>query len=221
MRTDFTVSPTYLAGVVESAMPPEWEAGLSWYEREGEWVRSLAHVYETTPEQVAAITGILSAQAAWDTTGTIHPNQHTNKVTVVTVLDLLCDDPEGLATASIYATQRQRHKCRMVYEDPAFRLTPELGPKVFPFACNLTGDWQQVTIDQFAWGATIGWFGPMRRLPQITPRRRTLAEAAYLWLAERLAVTPAQAQALVWVVYRRLRKELIGGSGAPLLLPSD
>lgn len=207
MRTDFTISPTYLAGVIESASDEELTLGREWYHRERGWVDATAHVYECRPEQVAAITAVLSAQSAWDETGVIHPNQHTNKLTALNVLTILADQPEALGEAKLYATGRQRAKCRAIYEDRSFTLTPALGPKCFPFACNLTGDLDQLTLDQFAWAAVIGWQGVMTKLPAITPKRRLASELAYLWLAEQLKVKLAEAQAMVWVPYRRLRKE--------------
>lgn len=207
-RTDFVISPLHLAGVIEQATDAELALGREWYERERGWIEATAHVYEATPEQVAAITAVLSSNAPWDEASTTFNGQHTNKGTVITLLDILCDHPDQLDGAKLFATQAQRRKARAIYEDPDFRLTPALGPKMFPFACNLLGDYEQLTLDQYAWGAVIGWLDAMPRLPAITKRRREASEVAYLWLAERLGVKLAVAQAMTWVPYRRIRREL-------------
>ena len=209
MRTDFTISPTYLAGVIDSATDEELEAGRTWYEREGKWVENVAKIYEATPAQVASIVAVLSSQAPWDATAMSHPvaRTHNNKLTTLSILDILCDYPDRLESASLFATQRQRQQCQAIYENPDYQPERSLGPKRFPFAWNLLGDLTQLTIDSMAWGAVIGWQGTLAGMPECTPRRRNLAEAAYCWLAEQLGVELAQAQAMVWIPYRRLRKE--------------
>jgi hypothetical protein len=78
------------------------------------------------------------------------------------------------------------------------------GPKVEPFYRNITGDETVVTLDTWAIKALIGRKATEADVNRYTKgRKRLVLEAAYHAAAERLGVSPARVQAVVWEAVRR------------------
>lgn len=78
------------------------------------------------------------------------------------------------------------------------------GPKTRSFYANIVGDLDQVTVDRHAFDLAVGRVASDRERGAVLARQGGYAEVAqaYRRAAKRLAVAPAQAQAVTWLAWR-------------------
>jgi hypothetical protein len=78
------------------------------------------------------------------------------------------------------------------------------GRKVVPFAENIKGNTELVTIDTHAFSIAQGIRYTVKTCPHISPSEFRQIQKAYTLAAKRVQISPAQLQAITWRTWRRL-----------------
>lgn len=183
-----------LRSIIELATADEWAAGVQWYREARSWAQELAAEYSLDLAQVLGVTALFSNGSWWA----------RNKESTRTFIDAWSRaEPVGVGQLSLWATGWQRDKALRVLDDRDLGCIT--GPKVRPFYDNLTGAPDDVTIDRHAYNA---WLGERRIVgndgPTVPGGAFEPAQEDYRALAEELSLEPREAQAVVWVVWKRL-----------------
>lgn len=182
-----------ILAVIEQATEDELKEGLNWYAEARAWI---ADVADSTGLPLFTVTQVFAA---------LSPG---NKI------DRNLQDTEALCHAITRSDAQARFKAtrvgtynankvkawRILHGEDALR-----GPKTEAFARNLAGDLEAVTVDRHAFNvAAAGRWIVSEGGPTITPRRYNQVADGYRQVADELGITPAQTQAIAWVVWRRL-----------------
>ncbi len=183
-----------LLKVYAKAEPAEITAGVGWYPNANAIVREWAGHYRYTVDTTAGVVAALSPQLEWERNliiaddvlagrnpsigGVLHSNLRK--------AEIIRDSDWKSSKATIGA--------RMLEIFPG-------GPKVNNFACNLAGDLSYVTVDTHA--AQAGLNDPLAVVRLAWTQYRIFA-ACYTRAAEKAGRTPAEFQAIVWCVWKRL-----------------
>lgn len=173
--------------------PGQLQRGLDWYATARQWVRfqSMHTPYDT--RQVAAVVAVTSPGNGWN----------ENMADAVAALSL---HSAGLSASQ--ARQARAFTCYPACLEKAWRILDGedaidvvRGPKVTAFWRNLCGDESVPTVDRHA--ITAAGFKP-EEVEQVQRRVDWFngVKRQYVLLAERHGVTPAQAQAAIWVAER-------------------
>ncbi len=181
--------------VVAQATDEELTEGLNWYDATREQLACLADDTGLPLFTVAQVFAALSP---------------SNRV------DRNLQDTEALCHAITRPDARRRFESITVATYGANKLKAWrilhgedalTGPKCSAFARNLAGDLNPVTVDRHAFNVAAGgrWI-VSEGGPRITPRRYEEAAEGYRQVASELDIAPAQAQAIAWVVWRRLQE---------------
>lgn len=158
------------------------EAGAdaaSWYESATEDINTFADTFGFDRDTVAAVVAILS------------PRVQVSRNARLAVNYLLDGSTDGVMKSRIEAIER--------YIRYGFLSGDTHGKKVFAFYRNLSGDFDHVTID--TWMAKI--YGI--EFQGITDAEREALQADVKAIADAAGITPAAAQAALWVGYRELQ----------------
>lgn len=166
-----------LRNVYRSASADQIDAGMRWYEQGETFVTETALRHGKTREQVAAATAHLSPRVHWV----------RNKAMTTELL-------ETGSTVGLGACIR-RAQDALASHDP---LATVKGPKTRSFAFNLLGRYETVTVDVWAYRAAC----PSGNVENMGAREYRLIADAYTETARYFGVSPAQFQAIVWVVVR-------------------
>lgn len=157
-------------------------AGLQWYAEARQTVDSMATLGGLTREQVAGIMAALSPQTRWE-------QNIAGTLRVVAARRARKRLPTGV---TLYPTNARKAWKIATGSSPEAILS---GKKVIPFFKNLCGDESAVTVDTWIW-KNSGMSGTL------TNSRNRAIVRAYRVAAKRRGITPAQAQAIDWVVVR-------------------
>lgn len=165
-----------------SATTEQVEQGKAWYSNARETVRNLSEMGGLTTTEVAGIIAALSPQTRWSV------------------------NVDGAQRVVMAKKNRRRLPSGVtLYEKnakKAWKIAGGTQPwavlggrKVIPFYDNLRGDEDSVTVDTWIWKGA-GLTGTL------TDAKMRAIQRAYVVVARRLQVTPAQAQAIDWIVIR-------------------
>lgn len=158
-------------------------AGRYWYADARQTVESLATLGGLTNTQVAGIIAALSPQTRWE-------KNIAGALRLVAARRARKRLPRGV---TLYPTNaRKAWKIATGSSSPENILS---GKKVVPFYRNLCGDESVVTVDTWIW-KNSGVPGTL------TEAKNRAIVRAYQVAAKRKGLTPAQAQAIDWVVVR-------------------
>ena len=162
----------------------DWDAGIRWYADANAFCETIAVELGFDLEGVAHCLATLSPQQSWE----------TNKRNTVLVATILSDD------ISIFATGVQKRNAINALER-GYRI-PETSIKTHCFADNIANpDSTRVTVDRHAVKAALN---DLTAAPiKITPKRYAMVERAYQAAAKEFNIMPYQAQAIVWLAYKR------------------
>lgn len=149
-----------------------------WYQKATDDIIQFAKAYDMDTDAVAAVTAILS------------PRVQVSRNARLAVQYLLHQDTDGIMEQRIKAIER--------YVRYGFLDGYTHGHKVFAFYRNLSGDFQHVTVD--TWMSKI--YGV--DFDTITDEQRAEIQADVTKIADAAGITPAAAQAALWVGYRDL-----------------
>lgn len=165
-----------------SATAEQTEQGKGWYSSAREEVADLATLGGLTKHEVAGIIAALSPQTRWEA----NLDGARRLVSAKRGRKRL---PSGV---TLYTTNAKKAWKIASGTQPWAVLS---GRKVVPFYYNLAGDETYVTVDTWIWKGT-GLTGTL------TDAKVRSIQRAYEVVARKMQVTPAQAQAIDWVVIR-------------------
>lgn len=168
---------------LDSATGDQTIEGTYWYADARQAVDSMAMLGGLTRSQVAGIVAALSPQTRWD-------KNMAGALRVVAAKRARKRLPSGV---TLYPTNaRKAWKIATGSSSPENILS---GKKVVPFYRNLCGDESVVTVDTWIW-KNAGVPGAL------TEAKNRAIVRAYQVAAKKKGLTPAQAQAIDWVVVR-------------------
>lgn len=172
---------------LELATADDLALGLAWYDNAGAIAESLAREsdYRLSQRHCAGVIAALSPRCQWGA------NVAGARAIVRAAIN---GHPEPV----VAGTKGNRRKAWRIANgaDPDAVLS---GPKVRAFWANICGDVEVVTVDVWAARAAEG-----RDNAQAPVRRRyAICAEAYRRAARRRGMTPRDAQAAVWTVFRR------------------
>ena len=183
-----------LLTIFEQATPQEVFEGMAWYDEAHELARSISDQFGVSLDVVAGVIAALSPRSKWERNITDGKNILTAYVTG--------EDP-----AAVPVTTFNRNKARAIeILEAGTRHGALSGPKVCAFADNIEDpDGDIVTVDSHAYNA---WAGERVIVngtgPTITPKRFRECAADYRKLAIVYGISPPQAQAIVWLAWKRI-----------------
>jgi hypothetical protein len=163
--------------------------GRGWYDASREIVRELAARYGLEAETVAAAMAALSPMTRW-------PENVAGTIRLLRAWDAGDESPPRNCTLFY----KNAMKAWWILADTSPALVFKNSPKVFAFWRNLCGDEQAVTVDTWMLRA-VGEDAAARSGAKPATVRRV--SDAVREAALRVAETPAQFQAIVWVGIRR------------------
>lgn len=182
-----------IVAVFDGASEEVRAAGLDWYAGKARGLaQSVAETCHISFAAAAAVIAVCSPRTKWE-------RQEAFTARMVAHLRTTNGDVLGAPRACTFVGQVEK----------AWRvLNGELdavsGPKVGPFFENICGNETVVTLDVWAIKALIGRDADENEVNRWAKgRRRLVLEGAYHMAAERLGVTVARAQAVVWECVRR------------------
>lgn len=152
-------------------------AGLEWYTEGEAFVTALALQSGHTREQIAAVVAHLSPRQSWV----------RNKAMATELVTT--GQTKGLGACI------SRARTALDSVDPLSTLK---GPKTRSFGLNLLGRYETVTVDVWAYRAAV----PTGNVENMGAREYREIAQAYIDVANYFGITPAQLQAIVWVVIR-------------------
>lgn len=155
------------------------EHAADWYEKATDDIIQFAKAFDMDTDAVAAVTAILS------------PRVQVSRNARLAVQYLLKGETEGIMEQRIKAIER--------YVRYGFLNGYTHGHKVYAFFRNLSGDFSHVTVD--TWMAKI--YGV--DFQKITDLQRAEIQRDVTAIADAAGITPAAAQAALWVGYRDLQ----------------
>lgn len=161
------------------------EFGKRWYHEAHNHARDVMHATlgEATLEQAAYVIAALSPQLPWP----------RNKTLALEVANCWADDRNDYGFSQARALGYLKDNIAKAWKILNGDLNALRGPKVEAFAANILGDYDQVTLDTWAFkaaGFDTGYVG--------SKYQRAEVDKAYRTVAERYGFEPAIAQAIVW-----------------------
>lgn len=183
-----------LLQVYRQATPVDLQQGIGWYPQAQGIVREWASHYRYSVETTACVVAALSPQLEWTRNLVIADDVLACRVpSIGGVLHSNLRKAETLRDTD-YRTETQTLGVRMLDTFPG-------GPKVNNFALNLSGDMRAVTVDTHA--VQAGMNDPLLVLGLPWTPYRIFAEC-YMRAADKVGRQPAEFQAIVWHVWKRL-----------------
>lgn len=166
----------------DSASPAAVAAGADWYVRARQTAETIAAETGLQAERVVGAIAALSPRTTW--------SENTEGAWKMARAAAVGDSEPVVAGTTANRTKAWRI---LHGADPASTLG---GPKVRAFHANISGDHNRVTVDVWATKACTG--------EPIVPRPHNygIFERAYQLGAERVGLSPAALQAIVWVTVR-------------------
>lgn len=168
----------------DASSDEELLAGLGWYAVANGHAHGMASTYGITPEQAAAVIAHLSPQLGWD----------ENLAAAYALLKT------GTAHA-VLGTSIERAKVAMLADNPTDTFGPD-ADKTYSFYANILGAPDPVTVDRHAVRVAVGAYDvdTQRRFARVGSY--DAIAHCYRIAARRRGVSPADMQAVAWVVCR-------------------
>jgi hypothetical protein len=183
-----------LLKVFRQATTEDMAAGVRWYPDANGIIREWAGHYRYSVDTTACVVAALSPQLEWTRNLVIADDVLANRVpSIGGVLHSNLRKAERLREED-WKTSRASIGARMLEVFPG-------GPKVNSFANNLAGDLSYVTVDTHA--AQAGLNDPLANVRLAWTPYKIFA-ACYAEAASKVDRTPAEFQAIVWCVWKRL-----------------
>jgi hypothetical protein len=177
------------------AMATEEEKQTDWYADAYHFTNDLSEKYDISPVKVAHLISAISPQQKWE----------KNKEYAILALQGFDAVKSGWMGKNDLP---KIHKFGAMSDNGYAVLFGEafnLGQKTASFAANIMGNKQIVTIDSLAMSILFGFYEKAGSY-KIYNGAYTYAQSLYVHCANVLGIFPAQLQAVVWVVCRRLKE---------------
>lgn len=177
------------------AMATDEEKQTDWYADAYHFTNDLSEKYDISPVQIAHLISAISPQTKWG----------KNKEYAILALQGWEAVKNGwlerkdLDKIHKYGAMSNNGYAVLFGEDYS------LGQKTASFAANILGNKQIVTVDSLAMSILFGFYEKAGSYNIKNPAY-VYAQSLYVHCANTLGIFPAQLQAVVWVVCRRLKK---------------
>ena len=175
----FTSYVGHLDANYAATLLDEGAHAADWYEKASEDIEQFAKAFDMDRDAVTAVVAILS------------PRVQVSRNARLAVEYLLDGETDGVMEQRLGAIER--------YVRYGFLNGYTHGHKVYAFYRNLSGDYNHVTVD--TWMAKI--YGV--EFNKITDQQRAEIQVDVARIANAAGITPAAAQAALWVGYRSLQ----------------
>ena len=160
------------------------EQGKDWYPKAWDFCKQAGRWYDVTPERVAAIVAVTSPRARWS---------KNIEATVGILQDM---HRPMFKRQSYYGVLRRNAEKGMLVANDRYYSRHVTGPKVSNFYLNILGYQEPVTVDSImSKAAGYGSDVNMSIRDEVQDACRTLGSV--------LDLSPRDAQAAVWIAYRR------------------
>jgi len=177
------------------AMATEEEKQTDWYADAYHFTNDLSEKYDISPVKVAHLISAISPQTKWE----------KNKEYAIIALQGF----DAVRNGWIGKNDLPKiHKFSAMSDNGyavLFEQEFNLGQKTASFAANILGNKQIVTVDSLAMSILLGFYEKAGSYNIKNPAY-VYAQSLYVHCANTLGIFPAQLQAVVWVVCRRLKK---------------
>jgi len=183
-----------LLKVYRKAESTDLAQGIGWYPEANRIVREWASHYRYSVDTVAAVTAALSPQLEWS----------RNLVIADDVLAQRNPSIGGVLHSNLRKAERLRdtdYRSNLLSVGARMLEVFPGGPKVNAFANNLAGDMSYVTVDTHAGQAGLN--DPLAVF-RLAPTPYRIFAACYAQAAAKAGRQPAEFQAIVWSVWKRL-----------------
>jgi hypothetical protein len=180
--------------VFEEATPQEVIEGVAWYDEAHKLACDLAQRYGVSLDVAAGVLAALSPRCRWE--------RNTQDAENIIAAYVRGKDP-----MQVYCSTFHRNKVRAVEILVAGTRHGILsGEKVNAFADNIEDpDGDAVTVDSHAYNAWVGERVVTNESgTKVTPRRFRECAADYRKVAVLYHIKPHQAQAIIWLTWKRL-----------------
>lgn len=177
------------------AMATQEEKDTDWYADAYHFANELSKQYDISPVKIANLISAISPQTKWE----------KNKEFAILALQGFDAVKSGWMGKSDLP---KIHKYGAMSDNGYAVLFGEafnLGQKTASFAANIMGNKQIVTVDSLAMSILLGFYEKAGSY-KIQNGAYVYAQSLYVHCANTLGIFPAQLQAVVWVVCRRLKK---------------
>ena len=203
VNTQSRANTRHIAAMLALASQSDLAAGIEWYARAERLGRRLAHQYGCTFEQAVGVIAALSPNNRWarnctDAESMIQAWAVGADPLIVRVCTYGAIGAKAAAILALASPER---------ETIAGILN---GRKITAFFLSITGRADAVCVDGHAYAIWLGQRVPTTKTPALGVKLYADIARAYCVVAKRSAalcgeaLTPAQVQAVTWVIYRRL-----------------
>jgi hypothetical protein len=177
------------------ATESEIKDGINWYSEANVFCQSLAKECNVSIQQVSGIVAAFSPQAGWIENKRYASTYLKRGKALRTKVQI------GKAEAILKTENLDEIESLLAYNKGALK------SKAFYKNILLSEVSTGVTIDRHAVAACLQHHSETEALPaiQMTESQYRFFESAYIEAAKKVGILPHQFQAVVWVVYRRLR----------------
>ena len=185
-----------LLNVLEQATSQEVIEGMGWYEQAHEMARTLADQYRLSLDVVAGVIAALSPRSRWE----------RNVVDAERMIAAYASgrDPHAVPVGTFH---RNKERAIEILESGT-RHGVLSGLKVCDFADSVENPTNgAVTVDSHAYNAWLGERAIRNGTgPRITPKRYRECAEAYKKVAKLYGIRPSQAQAIIWLAWKRIHQ---------------
>lgn len=169
--------------------------GLNWYSH------AQLEIQEAMPDvpliQAAALVASVSPRMPWERN--IEAAQVIYKAAKAGLA------PDNVKVCTFNANKRLAFQIAVLDKTADRAIDYLKGPKTKAFACNLAGDYSQVTVDGHALNIAMSTSNSLDNTPSIGGKQYHYVAGLYQEAAIEISIEPAQLQAITWLTYRRFR----------------
>jgi hypothetical protein len=184
----------------------EIQQGRFWYQQASDFAHRLVNAYGCSYYQAVGVIAALSPNQSWEL------NQRAADITISAWSQGV--DPCTIGGVPAYPAMRDK-ATRILGLDASVTHTAQTesilnGPKITSFFRCITGIQNEVCVDSHALSVYLGQRIPTTKVPKISQALYAAVQRSYQLVASRSydligeILTPAQVQAVTWIVYRRL-----------------
>jgi hypothetical protein len=183
-----------LLAVFEEATPQEVIEGMAWYDEAHQLACDLARRYGVSLDVAAGVLGALSPRCRWE----------RNAVDAAHVVEAYVRGGDPMQVSCSTFTRNKEKAVQILVAGTRHGILS--GEKVNAFADTIEDpDTDAVTVDSHAYNAWVG-----ERVVtndsglRVTPKRFRECAADYRKVAELYHIQPHQAQAIIWLTWKRM-----------------
>ena len=188
------MSVSNLLSIFEQATPQEVIEGMAWYDEAHKLACRLARECGVSLDVAAGVLAALSPRSRWE----------RNATDAESVIAAYVSGKDPM-TVPVSTFHRNKERAIEILQ-AGTRHGILSGPKVCAFAGNIEDpEGEEVTVDSHAYNAWVGERAISNgEGPRVTPKRFRDCAADYQKLAALYHIKPSQAQAIIWLAWKRV-----------------